>query len=378
MEVARDEVRVMTVHGAKGLEAPVVILADTVSPPAPPQRPLRLIPLPDANAPPAPDRLVWAQAKSTDVPQITAAKAVRQQAAEDEYRRLLYVAMTRAADCLIVCGAEGQRARPKGCWYDLVFDALSPLVTETKDEDGGTVWRMEKSVAEEAAAAAVSKGEAAEIPPWLKRDVPPFTPAFVLNPSSAMEDLQPTAVFGIGGAERSRALARGRLIHRLMQSLPDIAPDRRAAAARTFLSRAAATTFDDTECHELAAQALAVINDPRFAPLAGPGSRAEVPVVGRVSLANGAPVHVSGQIDRMAVTADAVIFADYKTNRPAPRRIDDVPKDYLVQLALYRALLAGLYPERTIRAALIWTDIPGFMDIPPAALDAALARITPA
>ena len=128
MEIARDEVRVMTVHGAKGLEAPIVILADTMTPPAGPKPP-RLLNLSGGS-------LVWAGRKADDVAAVQSARQEAQREAEDEYRRLLYVAMTRAADRLIVCGAEGRTKRPDGCWYDLVRGPLDPfLVEETEDED---------------------------------------------------------------------------------------------------------------------------------------------------------------------------------------------------------------------------------------------------
>src|SRR5580700_10256943 len=136
MEIKRDEVRVMTVHGAKGLEAPIVILADTITPPAGP-RPPRLLKLADGP-------LIWVGRQANDVAPVAAARQQALGDAEDEYRRLLYVAMTRAADRLIVCGAEGVRGRPPGCWYDLVREPLSELLVEEQD-DGETVWRYRKS-----------------------------------------------------------------------------------------------------------------------------------------------------------------------------------------------------------------------------------------
>ena len=128
MEIARDEVRVMTVHGAKGLEAPIVILADTMTPPAGP-RPPRLLKL-------AGGAMIWAGRKDDDVPPVAAARQRGATEAEDEYRRLLYVAMTRAADRLIVCGADGDAARPEGCWYDLVLEPLGPFLVEEADRRG--------------------------------------------------------------------------------------------------------------------------------------------------------------------------------------------------------------------------------------------------
>jgi ATP-dependent helicase/nuclease subunit A len=122
---------------------------------------------------------------------------------------------------------------------------------------------------------------------------------------------------------------------------------------------------------------LRLTEHPGFRALYAPGSRAEVPIVGRLTI-NGGEVRVSGQVDRLVVTKDAVLIADFKTNRPAPQRIEDVPPGYVRQLALYRALLAHLYPDRAVRAALIWTEVPELMELSAAALDVALARVKPA
>src|SRR5499426_49904 len=145
MEITRDEVRVMTVHGAKGLEAPIVVLADTTTPPAgPPQRQPRLLALAPATSH-SPNSFVWAGPKATDTAPVSAARERARHEAEDEYRRLLYVAMTRAIDRLVICGADGERARPEGCWWNLLFEALKPVSTEEPADDGeGTVWRYRK------------------------------------------------------------------------------------------------------------------------------------------------------------------------------------------------------------------------------------------
>jgi ATP-dependent helicase/nuclease subunit A len=116
-----------------------------------------------------------------------------------------------------------------------------------------------------------------------------------------------------------------------------------------------------------------LLKDPRFAQLFLPGSRAEVAIVGRL---HGGTLAVSGQVDRLAVTEESVLIADYKTNRPAPRCLAEVPDAYVAQLALYRAVLGELYPDKRIRAALVWTDVPDLMEISDASLDAALATVT--
>jgi ATP-dependent helicase/nuclease subunit A len=120
-----------------------------------------------------------------------------------------------------------------------------------------------------------------------------------------------------------------------------------------------------------------VLDDPRFHDLFGANSRAEVPIVGNVQT-GGESYRVAGQVDRLAITDDAVLIADFKTNRPAPRRLEDVPAAYVAQLALYRAVLEKLYPDRPMRCALIWTEASDLMELSDEDLDRALAQITPA
>jgi ATP-dependent helicase/nuclease subunit A len=161
-----------------------------------------------------------------------------------------------------------------------------------------------------------------------------------------------------------------------MQALPDIPPERRAQAAADYLTRSG-SDLPVEERSVIAAQVMRLLEDQRIAALYGPASRAEVPIVGRLTL-SGQTIQVSGQIDRLAITQDAVLIGDFKTNRPAPRRIEDVPPAYVTQLALYRAVLAKLYPGIPVRAALIWTEVPDLMELSAEALDRALAQVKPA
>jgi ATP-dependent helicase/nuclease subunit A len=378
MELARDEVRVMTVHGAKGLEAPIVILADTTTPPEGPiQHHPRLLSLPAERAPPGtPDRLVWMPTKKDDTTPIAAARELTRREAEDEYRRLLYVAMTRAADRLVICGSDGKNRRPDGCWFNLVTAALEPhCVDEPADMGDVTVKRFRKSKPEpeqlplpgaEAAAA-----QRRDVPPWLTRHVQKnIEIAAPLSPSQTFDE---TTAPPADGAARKRALARGVAIHRLLQSLPSIPPEKRADTARRFLANRATSLAAD-DCAELARKALLLTEDPRFSELFLPGSLAEVPIVGRVAL-GGHERAVSGVVDRLAITEQAILIADYKSNREVPKRPDEVPNAYLAQLALYRAVLAQLYPGRAVRAALVWTEAPDLMEISGEAMDKALAAL---
>jgi ATP-dependent helicase/nuclease subunit A len=373
MEIARDEVRVMTVHGAKGLEAPIVILADTTTPPQG-WHAARLLAIPPTNAPPAaPDRLVWAGSKTNDVGPMAAAREAANAAGRDEYRRLLYVAMTRASERLIVCGVDGTRKRPEGCWYDLVRGALEPnCISEPADDSAGDVLRFRKVPEVEAKAPpeTPSARHPIVLPDWLKCEVKPeperpkpIAPSTFADDEHAAELLQP-------GTARQRALLRGTIVHRLMQSLPDVPAADRADKTRRFLARQG--ELSDSDRDEIAKQVLALLAEPRFAPLFAPGSRAEVSIAGRIGGRT-----LSGQVDRLVVTPNEVLIADYKTNRPAPRALAEVQArhgSYVAQLALYRAVLMRLYPGRPVRAALLWTDTPELMEIPAGLMDSALNK----
>jgi ATP-dependent helicase/nuclease subunit A len=382
MEISRDEVRVMTVHGAKGLEAPVVFLVDTTSSPADTQR-LNLIHLPRGNtAPHAPGVVVWAGRKVDDPPAVAEARAAMIAETEDEYRRLLYVAMTRAADRLIVGGCmPGNRneVRPLS-WYDLIVKGLegSGLHMQNVPPPDGVVKRysrLEDARPEIAGAAAQSPATAAPLPAWLRTPVPaePRSEGF-LRPSDPAGDESHGVRPGESAELRARALLRGTLVHRLLQSLPDVASERRRDAALRYLARNAGD-WTDGDREALAERMLALIGDSRFAPVFAPGSRAEVSIAGRLERPGRPPALVSGQIDRLAVTTGEVLIVDYKTNHAPPVVPAEAPSGYVRQLALYRAVLRKLHPGLPVRAALLWTETLELMEISSPALDAQLASI---
>ena len=365
MEIARDEVRVMTVHGAKGLEAPLVILADTMTPPAGPRQP-RLLTLSGGA-------VVWAGKKADDSSAMAGARLAALAEARDEYRRLLYVAMTRAADRLIICGADGERKRPDGCWYDLVRAALDPRLAEETD-GGEKVLRFRQTAAEPAAVAPAgvpAKTAEPELPSWLRQAAPVQAPRPApLAPSSAFGEEIGQTMPGTAG-DRQKALQRGQIVHRLMQSLPDIAPSTRRSALEHYLGNTARDLPPD-ERAEIARHALAILEDNKFADVFAPGSRPEVPIIGRISRPDGEPLLVAGQVDRLIATDKAVLVVDYKTDSVVPERLDDVPAAYVAQLALYRAVLTRIYPGKLVRAALIFTAGPLLLEVPSPTLDAAL------
>jgi hypothetical protein len=164
-----------------------------------------------------------------------------------------------------------------------------------------------------------------------------------------------------GAGDRFR---RGLLLHTLMQHLPELPEAGRAAAARTWLDRPGQRLPGDAAA-TLVAEALAILVHPDLAPACAPGSRAEVPLTGMV----GTQV-VGGLVDRLAVLPDRVLVVDFKTNRLAPDRPEDTPVMYLRQMAAYRAVLRGIFPDREIRCALVWTRAARVAMLPDALLDA--------
>jgi ATP-dependent helicase/nuclease subunit A len=372
-EAGETQVRIMTVHGSKGLQAPIVILPDTVSMPGTGVRAGEKILWPDADSVegglPVP---LWAPRAADRPPAYREAMDRAAGRREQEYRRLLYVALTRAEDRLYICGHYAtDRGKPaEGCWYHLCRDGLAaiaetvPLVVEGIGGEGEDGLRLYQPQADRPVGPdSLPPPATTEAPPpdWLHRPAPAEPdPTRPLTPSRP--EMEPAARSPLDGSDEGR-FRRGALIHALLQALPDLPPEAREAAARRYLARPHHGR-DAAEQAEIVATTLAVLDQPGFAALFGPGSRAEVPVVGLVE-----GRALSGQIDRLVVTPESVLVVDYKTNRPPPASVDSVPRAYLVQMAAYRAALRLVYPGRQVRCALLWTEGARLMELTPAALD---------
>jgi ATP-dependent helicase/nuclease subunit A len=274
--------------------------------------------------------------------------------------------MTRACDRLYVCGWETKRRRGEGCWYDLVAAAIEETGEEVVipgfDESG---WRLcDRQEAEPDTRATESKmeAEARPLPDWAARPAPAEPePSRPLSPSRP-EGEEPPVRSPLGGDSGERFI-RGRLIHALLQTLPDLPPEARRKAAESYLAREV-HGLEAANRLEIAEETLRLLEDTRFAALFGPQSRAEVPLVGEV----GGAV-ISAQIDRLLVSEDAVTVIDFKTNRPPPQDESAVPVIYLKQMAAYREALRRIYPDRPVRCLLLWTDGPATMALSDSLLD---------
>jgi ATP-dependent helicase/nuclease subunit A len=265
-------------------------------------------------------------------------------------------------------------------WYDLIGKGLekSGLAMQEIETAAGTVRRYSRPDTDEPLSAiAATQATTAQIalPPWLHASAAQAVPANrPLRPSETDDTAHRRIRPGESTDQRNHALLRGTLVHRLLQSLPDIPAGRRRETALGHLARNAGN-WSETEHDALAEQVLSLIDDARFAPIFADGSRAEVAIAGRLTTRRGDPVLVSGQIDRLAVTPEAILIVDYKTGHAPPASAAAAPPAYVRQLALYRAVLARLYPKLPVKAALLWTETPELMEISAAMLDAELEAL---
>ena len=360
MEADRPEVRVMTAHGAKGLEAPIVFLPETTLTQTARGSPLMRVSHPGGEG------FLWCSSGARDCEATARAREERAARDEAEAYRLLYVALTRARDRLVLCGRRSERtdeAKLAG-WWGAVRDALAHADIEpgvrAVDSEGLEFQRFgdDPTILDRASTAATP---AMPLPPWTATDPPAEAFARYASPSDLGEYTSAPAASPLAAAGGLGRFRRGDLIHRLLQVLPDLAPGGWATGAAALLAREADLTAAQRE--EMAVAALSVLQDPRFAEVFGAGSRAEVAIAG--SAARLPPgLKISGRIDRLVVLPDRVLVADFKTNRPSPERIEDADPAYLRQMAIYAAVLADIFPGRAIEAALVWTDGPKLMPVP--------------
>lgn len=354
LDVSAGEVRVMTAHGAKGLEAKVVLVADLGLPPdGKKDDPVLVIPARDG----LPALPVWSPGKDHDCAPVAEARLAARQLALAEHRRLLYVALTRAEDRLVVGAAlpGNRKDAPEQSWYGLTRAGLLPHATAQDGEEPELRFGVDQpaqAIAEQPPATPPAR------PAWLDAALAPETAPRRARPSDG-------APLSASGAVLGRL--RGTLLHTLLEKLPALPPEARVSAAQRFVD-AQGAALDSAARAALAAEAVALAGDPRFAAIFGPDARAEVPVAGHVDV-NGVRLTASGRIDRLVREDDGWLIVDFKSERSVP---DRAPDAYVIQLALYRALLMRAMPGKIIRAAVLWTAVPRLERIEAGALDAAL------
>jgi ATP-dependent helicase/nuclease subunit A len=344
-----NEVRVMTVHGAKGLQAPVVIIADATADPKKLGRQPVSIQIPElAGAP------LLRPKKEERLPPFDALILREEVRDLQEHWRLLYVALTRAADRLIVAGVapkekkDGSDARPENCWHRAVQNGLLAIGAAPVEDSGRVSLVHAVDAPVRARQQKIVEIGPVELPGWATAPAPPEArPPRPLAPSALAEDREPASP----PTPQMRAAAeRGTIIHALLERLPAVAPDRREEAALRWLEQSAGIA-DAGERADIARCVCDIISDQRFTGLFGEGSLGEAPIA--ATLADGRVI--AGTVDRLLIEPDRVLVVDYKTGR-SPERPDDIPVAHRSQMQAYSDALAVIFPGRSVEAALLYTQ----------------------
>ena len=340
IEIKRDldqgslnAVRIMTVHGSKGLQGSIVFLPDTRF--IPNQKPK--IMWTKNNLP------IWTPQSSLKTDEVSHLYDDWHDNQMKEYHRLLYVAITRPMDRLYVCGWENKTKAKTGNWYDLIKESLP----YQPDSDGIIRFSCPQEKGVTPQQTCDSNDSVDTLPDWVWRMPPdePMPPK-PLRPSAQMDEEQ--AEQSISNSVRSQALKRGIFIHKLLQYLPNIDASKHRQVAEKLKP-------DNIDIPETL---FTLLQDKRFKDLFGPSSLAEVPIVGVLD-----NQVISGQIDRLVVLEKEILLVDYKSNYYVPKTIDKVPINYKKQLKTYQALLKNIFPDKVIKSYLLWTQNLTWMEI---------------
>ena len=364
LDLGRDEIRIMTVHASKGLEAPIVFLVDSCGPAF------------GANHRPAVMKVqiegegsfLWQPTKNDGIDATQSSLALVQQRAEEEYRRLLYVGMTRAADRLIVCGYKGSGDLKHSHWHPMVWQSLEGGAQKILDAEGvlTAIQWVGKNIGiarEPKPDEGFKKPSAKILPDWILTkpafERPPPRP---LTPSGAhftIEEDVGEVKYAPSQTSRQDAALRGTVSHKLLQYLPDYAPEQRRNVAESYIARLGLAA-DLAE--KLVGDVMAILEHSDFAPIFSENSQAEVSIAGHINLKSGRRL-ITGQIDRLLVEENNVWIIDYKTGRNMPENAEDISGSYLSQLALYQHLIGQIYPDRAVKCALLWSEGPSLMPV---------------
>lgn len=347
LEEAGNNVRIMTVHSAKGLQAPIVILPDTTSAPQTQKM----------------ERILWPQKtglayplfcpRSSEAPQAYASAFDMMKARQqEEYKRLLYVAMTRAEERLYIAGYTKSKTKIYDSWYD--YCARGMRISENLHEIGEILRTEDPQLADPDRldkAGVQSERTRESAPDWLFAKAPEEpVPPRPLTPSRLDDDQEERATSPLSGTDTYR-FRRGNVTHKLLEFLPDMPPAQRGDIARKFLERHA-QDLSDIIRGSIADEVIALMHNPDFEQFFSASAVAEAPITGLMPDGR----IIAGQIDRLLIAERDIWILDYKSNRPSPDDPADIPQIYRDQMQLYRDVLMQIYPDYTIHCALLWTD----------------------
>ncbi len=365
MEDDTNAVRIMTVHGSKGLQAPIVFLPDTLRHPNSRD-----------NSQQAQSKLLWPRRSGLELPfwaprampdMFKEAKDEALARDDREYQRLLYVALTRASDELYICGYRNKEntKTTNDSWHHVVTNAVeqavetgvrAPCTIQNKDGTYIISNPQTKAVDPKHKKRADSTDGDMKLPVWAlsppKKEPTPSRPLQPSRPSGEIKSLSPLA------GSTDHRYKRGNIIHTILEFLPDIAPEKQYQSCVNFLSQPG-HGLSTAEQKNIAGEVIKILQDPVFSPVFGKHSKAEVSISGLIN----ENTIINGQIDRLIITDTEIFIVDYKTNRPAAKTREDVPDQYIKQLQSYEDVLSSIYPNHKIKKALLWTNIPLLMEL---------------
>ncbi|AIL64947.1 ATP-dependent helicase/nuclease subunit A [Rickettsiales bacterium Ac37b] len=336
LEHGINQVRIMTVHSAKGLQAPIVFLPDTTFTTT--NKDLLLWTIGQ--------NLVFLSTKISNSSYCYDLKNIRAEKDKAENLRLLYVALTRAEDELIICGTQTKSNTKNKCWYDIIEEAVVKL---GKIEEDGS-WHVVSGYNEKIYIDndIINADTLDSLPKFLNDKIPLELPYSYIAPTTLYREEKN---YGSLLDYSSVSLLKGKLLHKLLQFLPKIGYTQREQFLKSFFIQNNYAPLSEIMKREIVNKSLALIDSPDLCSLFSANSRKELPLIGILN----EKVIVTGQIDNLVTNKDEVIILDYKTTKYVPKNAQEIPVNYLRQLLLYRNLLHGIYNDKKVSCAIIWT-----------------------
>jgi ATP-dependent helicase/nuclease subunit A len=364
LEQGKDQIRIMTVHSSKGLQAPIVILPDTTSLPL--SKNVVMINEED-------DILLWPGSRENYNNYCNNLKNDSAKAELSEYYRLLYVALTRAEDELIICGYKGTNALPQGCWYNMIKDAMKKLsqpeqviindnlIPFLDDQKLYRIKSEQKAITQSIPNLSESIEQIHELPDFVisKPPLEPIPPSPLIASSRVIQ----RTIYN-SPSTQNKTLEKGTIIHKLLELLPFGQDQNQSEFITKFLNKYAAE-FSTEELYQIKQNCLNILTNKAFNNVFGPNARSEVPITGMIDN----KFLISGQIDRLIINDNDIYIIDFKSNVSPPLDESYVAVEYLRQMAAYRILIKQIYPKHNIICALIWTQTPSIMFLSDLLLD---------
>ena len=338
-----DAVRIMTVHGSKGLQAPIVILPDTTRVKSPKKEGGLLLD----------DFLYYPLNSGYYEDCCNKIKEKEKDLSSEEYRRLLYVALTRAEDRLYICGYQGSTDAKEDSWYKICEKSLQEIGQQKEDKK--VYYETPQICTVKTEGKKEINTDSSELPSWINIKAPEIQPLQKPLTPSKIEDEDDEIALSPISSNGANPYLRGSIMHKLLQYLPNVKNKDYSAVIKQYLNHNS-SDISEKDKQYIEEKIISLLSNIYLKDIFSTHSKAEVPIMGEVD-----GKIISGQIDRLIIKEDKVLVIDYKTNRPAAKTLEDVPSSYIKQLGAYKILLQKIYPTKQIDCGILWTDTAEFM-----------------